>query len=285
MVTPSRADVRAISPGLLASLGAWTWIGADRTGHPLGIVLLAHPPGRWPHESAESIEQDMRQLADALGLVAPDKPLSGSGPKVTRHAGTRLLIHPAGSRFGIEIPAHPRLVRLLRERNELAVALGLDPLLRGAAQAAADQYVDTGLPRGRLLFGMARTTESPSPIRIISPPPRLPLLTQRASGQATASPHLPITQGATHVSHTQIPWGMTRLAPYRNTVDLPYAQPTLDPESQTTVYRDDRGQLIDRPTLGNITATSQSTQTGSDGGGGKPPPPADSDSIPDEQSD
>ncbi|MEV3855029.1 putative ATP-grasp-modified RiPP [Streptomyces sp. NPDC050095] len=87
------------------------------------------------------------------------------------------------------------------------------------------------------------------------------------------------------MSHTKAPWGMSRLAPYRNTVDLPQAQLTLDPESQTTTYLDGNGRPLERPTLGNITATSQSTQTGADGGGGKPPAPADSDSIADEQSD
>ncbi|MFE0132950.1 putative ATP-grasp-modified RiPP [Streptomyces sp. NPDC059037] len=87
------------------------------------------------------------------------------------------------------------------------------------------------------------------------------------------------------MTHTKAPWGMSRLAPYRNPVDVPYALLTLDAESQTTTYRDENGQPLASPTLGDITATSQSTQTGADGGGGKPPAPADSDSIPDEQSD
>ncbi|MFE0132951.1 hypothetical protein ACFWY6_15480 [Streptomyces sp. NPDC059037] len=169
MVTPARTPVPTISPALLASLSAWTWIGADRAGQPLGIVLLAHPPARRRGETPESIEHDMRQLADALALVEADKPLTDSGPRVTRHPGARLLIHPAGSQYGIEIPTHPRLVRLLTDRNELAVALGLDPLVRGASQAAADQYIDTGLPRGRLMFGRACTAPSPLAIRTIAP--------------------------------------------------------------------------------------------------------------------
>ncbi|MEU6825554.1 putative ATP-grasp-modified RiPP [Streptomyces atriruber] len=87
------------------------------------------------------------------------------------------------------------------------------------------------------------------------------------------------------MSHTQAPWGMTRLAPYRNTIDVPRGQLTLAPESQTTTYLDEAGHPLPRPMHAAITATSSSTQTGADGGGGTPPPPADSDSIPDEISD
>ncbi|MFE6163859.1 putative ATP-grasp-modified RiPP [Streptomyces sp. NPDC056486] len=87
------------------------------------------------------------------------------------------------------------------------------------------------------------------------------------------------------MSQTQAPWGMTRLAPYQNTVEVPYTRVELDPESQTTNYFDSNGQPVEMGGHGTSKATSQATATSADGGGGNPPPPADSDSVPDDESD
>ncbi|MGV9884004.1 putative ATP-grasp-modified RiPP [Streptomyces sp. NPDC003006] len=87
------------------------------------------------------------------------------------------------------------------------------------------------------------------------------------------------------MSHTQAPWGMTRLAPYRNALEVPYARTELDSDSQTTCYFDASGHPVEMGGHGTSKATSQSTSTSADGGGGSPPPPADSDSVPDDESD
>ncbi|MFJ9710881.1 ATP-binding protein [Streptomyces sp. NPDC101234] len=162
-LTPARSEpsASAVSAGLFASLGVWTWIGADGRGDPLGIVLLAHPPARRRGETSERIEWEMRSLADAFGLVEAGRPLTDIGPRVTLHPGARILLHPDGSPFAVRVPAHPRLARLLAERGELAIAVGLDPLAVGAAPAEVDLYVHCGLPSNRLHIGCARAATSP----------------------------------------------------------------------------------------------------------------------------
>ncbi|WP_063742122.1 ATP-binding protein [Streptomyces yerevanensis] len=166
----ARAATLPVSAGLFASLGVWTWIGADAHGDPLGIVLLVHPPARRHGETDERIEQQMRALSDAFGLVEAGKPLTDIGPRVTIHHGARILLRPEGSHFGVQVPAHPRLVRLLTERGELAVAVGLDPLAIGAPPAEVDLYVDRGLPANRLLLGRAQAAASLHAIRTVEPP-------------------------------------------------------------------------------------------------------------------
>ncbi|MGW3627528.1 ATP-binding protein [Streptomyces sp. NPDC000880] len=168
-LAPARAATVPVSAGLFASLGVWTWIGADAHGNPLGIVLLAHPPARRHGETDERIEQQMRALADAFGLVEASQPLTDIGARVTIHCGARILLHPDASHFGVQAPAHPRLVRILAERGELAVAVGLDPLATGAPPAEVDLYVDHGLPANRLLLGRAQTAASTHAVRTVGP--------------------------------------------------------------------------------------------------------------------
>jgi putative ATP-grasp target RiPP len=81
------------------------------------------------------------------------------------------------------------------------------------------------------------------------------------------------------------PWGMCRLAPYRNTLVLPYERVELDPDTQTTRYLDPTDTPVEMGKHGTSRATSSATSTGGDGGGPNPPAPADSDSIPDSESD
>ncbi|MEU6145681.1 ATP-binding protein [Streptomyces sp. NPDC047081] len=168
-LTRVHAEAVPVSAGLFASLGVWTWIGADAHGDPLGIVLLAHPSARRPGETAERIEQQMRALADAFGLVEAGKQLTDIGPRATIHRGARILLRPEDSPFGVQVPAHPRLARLLTERGELAVAIGLDPLAIGASLGEVDLYVDRGLAANRLLLGCAQAVAPLHAIRTVEP--------------------------------------------------------------------------------------------------------------------
>ncbi|MDQ1024788.1 anti-sigma regulatory factor (Ser/Thr protein kinase) [Streptomyces umbrinus] len=163
MPMTTSSETALASAGLFASLGVWSWISSDAHGDPLGIVLLAHPPVRRHGETGELIEQQMRILADAFGLVEADQPLTDIGPRVTLHPGARILLRPDASQFGVQVPAHPRLARLLTERGELAVAVGLDPLARGAPPANVDLYIDRGLPANRLLLGRAQAARPLTP--------------------------------------------------------------------------------------------------------------------------
>ncbi|WP_431775739.1 putative ATP-grasp-modified RiPP [Streptomyces cucumeris] len=60
------------------------------------------------------------------------------------------------------------------------------------------------------------------------------------------------------------PWGVGRLAPYPTTVRRPYATVTIDPETQTGVYRDRLGRVVEMGKHGTSSGTETSTTTNSD---------------------
>ena len=70
---------------------------------------------------------------------------------------------------------------------------------------------------------------------------------------------------------TAVPWGLRRMAPYP-AQERGYATATLDPKTQTTVYLDEQGKIVEMGAHGTSTGTNPSTNTGnpSDGqsGGG-----------------
>lgn len=61
------------------------------------------------------------------------------------------------------------------------------------------------------------------------------------------------------------PWGSSRLAPYRNTVQLPYATVTIDPATQLGVARDRNGHVVEMGQHGTAQATGTSETTSPDG--------------------
>ncbi|MFF4121811.1 putative ATP-grasp-modified RiPP [Streptomyces sp. NPDC001714] len=65
---------------------------------------------------------------------------------------------------------------------------------------------------------------------------------------------------------TPRPWGINRMAPYP-TVAPGYATATLDLDTQTTVFRDHAGQVMEMPGHGTSTGTTPSTGTSPDGQG------------------
>ncbi|QKV94639.1 putative ATP-grasp-modified RiPP [Streptomyces sp. NA02950] len=60
------------------------------------------------------------------------------------------------------------------------------------------------------------------------------------------------------------PWGVGRLAPYPTTVRRPHATVTIDPGTQTGVYRDRLGQLVEMGKHGTSSGTETSTATNPD---------------------
>ncbi|WP_280715080.1 putative ATP-grasp-modified RiPP [Kitasatospora sp. MAP5-34] len=60
------------------------------------------------------------------------------------------------------------------------------------------------------------------------------------------------------------PWGISRLAPYPTTVQLPHATVTVDPATQLGVFRDRAGQVVEMGKHGTSSGTETSTTTNSD---------------------
>ncbi|MFF5547524.1 putative ATP-grasp-modified RiPP [Streptomyces olivaceoviridis] len=72
----------------------------------------------------------------------------------------------------------------------------------------------------------------------------------------------PLPSGTT----TPTPWGLRRMAPYP-TMTPAYARAVLDPATQTTVFYDHLGQVMEMPGHGTSTGTQPSTGTSPDGNG------------------
>ncbi|MGW5657491.1 putative ATP-grasp-modified RiPP [Streptomyces humi] len=62
------------------------------------------------------------------------------------------------------------------------------------------------------------------------------------------------------------PWGISRMAPYP-TLAPGYATATLDPDTQTAVFRDGFGRVLDMGKHNTSTGTSPTTGTSPDGNG------------------
>ncbi|MFD8229426.1 putative ATP-grasp-modified RiPP [Streptomyces massasporeus] len=63
------------------------------------------------------------------------------------------------------------------------------------------------------------------------------------------------------------PWGLGRMAPYP-TMAPAYARAELDPATQTVVFRDGAGHVMDMGKHGTSSGTNPSTGTSPDGQGG-----------------
>ncbi|GAA1910763.1 hypothetical protein [Streptantibioticus ferralitis] len=145
-------------PGLLASLGAWTWPGMAPDGQHVGHVLLTHPPDRTSHDTPEAIEARMRLIAVSLGGLADARDPLPVLPGRLQIIGDQVLMRFHGSRYGLRLPTHPRWTALLTRSCEAIVMVGLDALPQSADATRVDTYLDTELTADRLLFGLARTT-------------------------------------------------------------------------------------------------------------------------------
>lgn len=156
--TPQPTAASGPGPGLLASLGAWTWAGAAPDGQGIGHILLAHPPGRTSHDTPEAIETRMRHLAESLGGLASahDRvPVLAGRLEVV---GSQVVLRFPGARHGLRLPTHPRWTDLVTSRGQAVLLVGLDALPQSADAARVDAYLDTELATDRILFGLAHAT-------------------------------------------------------------------------------------------------------------------------------
>ncbi|GAA1005650.1 putative ATP-grasp-modified RiPP [Streptomyces sp. LB8] len=65
---------------------------------------------------------------------------------------------------------------------------------------------------------------------------------------------------------TPVPWGVSRMAPYPTTAP-DYARVELDPDTQTAVFFDKDGQVMEMGKHNTSTGTSPATGTSPDGNG------------------
>ncbi|GGV56063.1 hypothetical protein GCM10010294_01310 [Streptomyces griseoloalbus] len=76
---------------------------------------------------------------------------------------------------------------------------------------------------------------------------------------------VPMTTNSTHDRLTPArPWGLGRLRPYPTTVKLPFTTVGLDPASQTGVFRDHLGHVVEMGKHGTSCGTETSTATNLD---------------------
>ncbi|MFE7780076.1 hypothetical protein [Streptomyces nigrescens] len=146
-------------PGLLALLGAWTWLGVDPADTDLAHLFLAHPPGHTEHDTAAAIEGHMLQVSAALGgLAEPQDLVPDLGGRLLIVDATTVLLRFHGTRFGTRLPVRPGWTEHVCGHGQAVVVMGLDPLPRSADLAHVDAYLDAGLTSGRLLFGLVHPT-------------------------------------------------------------------------------------------------------------------------------
>lgn len=80
------------------------------------------------------------------------------------------------------------------------------------------------------------------------------------------SDRLPTSTAVTQGIITPLPWGVGRMEPYP-TMAPGYGSVRLDPDTQTTMFFDTSGQVMEMPGHGTSTGISPSTGTSPDGNG------------------
>ncbi|OKI00317.1 hypothetical protein A6A06_24655 [Streptomyces sp. CB02923] len=155
LTTCTPPTITAPGPGLLAALGAWTWLGLDPADTPLAHLLLAHPPGRTARETPAVIEVRMRRIADALGgLATPQERVPNLGAKLLMVNPTTVLLRFDGTRYGVRLPVRPGWAQHVRRNGQAVITVGLAPLSRSADLADVDAYLNATLACSDLLFGV-----------------------------------------------------------------------------------------------------------------------------------
>ncbi|GAA2318778.1 MULTISPECIES: putative ATP-grasp-modified RiPP [Streptomyces] len=66
---------------------------------------------------------------------------------------------------------------------------------------------------------------------------------------------------ATATAPKRVPWGVSRMRPYPSVHQAGYATAELDPTTQTTVFRDTQGVVVDMGKHGTSKGTETSPQS------------------------
>ena len=79
------------------------------------------------------------------------------------------------------------------------------------------------------------------------------------------------------------PWGLSRMRPYPEVIEVPYSSAVLDPETQTGLYFDAAGRLVEMKHKKTNRATEQKTRVSK--GDGRSPSTYDNDATQDSETD
>ncbi|MEU8586921.1 hypothetical protein AB0C59_07930 [Streptomyces sp. NPDC048664] len=127
------------------------WIDVTVNG-PLAFLMLVHPPARRQDETAETIEADMRGLADALDLAPASAKIPDLGSRLRIRGRGTALLDVRGCDFMLKAPVGPLWCAFVAPGGPVVIALGLDPLGNGTEQAV-EAYLAAGTRADRLLLG------------------------------------------------------------------------------------------------------------------------------------
>ncbi|MHA4813670.1 hypothetical protein ACXZ65_04840 [Streptomyces aculeolatus] len=154
---------RPPGPEFISALVAATWLDAR---HAVSVVwlLIGHPGPRHPRQTRSGIEAELLALAGAMGLAPAAEQMPDIGDRL--HFDGRVVALDYGHRFySLHLP-RPRISwrEHVTRGGPGCVALGLDPLPRGAGSEAVAPYLSRPGADTRVLFGAitARTRQQPT---------------------------------------------------------------------------------------------------------------------------
>ncbi|MDT0423503.1 hypothetical protein [Streptomyces evansiae] len=143
------------SAGLLASVVMATWLEQTAAG-PVAFLLIAHPPIRRQNETVERIEQELRGLAEALGLGESLDKMRNAGSRVWLRGQSGAALKLDGTHLSVQLPpVGPGWSRFVAEGGPVCIVVGLDPLAAGAPREVIEWYLADVIPHGRSLIGSA----------------------------------------------------------------------------------------------------------------------------------
>ncbi|SFK72590.1 hypothetical protein [Streptomyces pini] len=146
-----------LTPGLLASLAAHTWLDHTPDSRVYSVLLLTHPPTR--NGDPQAVEQRMLATAAALALDTPAARVPDVGERLTVHDRARVLLHLDGCETALRLPFSGHWAHTIGALGRVLLAVGLDPLPPRAHHAAVDRYVDAAARAGRIRVGSCRVAD------------------------------------------------------------------------------------------------------------------------------